>query len=1072
MYLKELEIFGFKSFPKKVTLKLESGITVIVGPNGCGKSNIIDAIRWALGEQSAKSLRSTKMEDVICNGTEKNPPLNYAEVTLTFSNEDRALDIDFGEVSITRKLFRSGESEYYLNQSLVRLKDIQELLSSIGLGEGSYSFVAQGTIENILTYKPEEKRVIFDEAAGILQFKDKKREALRKLQDTDNNIIRLEDIITEVKRQRDSLQRQVQRARRYQEIKNQLNEVERKIAILKLRDVSQKKDSLCSQLDNLTSEEEEKDKLHKSILSQINEKDRELENLKKTSQNLNAQVITANSEISSLTHTIEVNKQRVTEFKQRLENIKTNHSLFLQRRLEQQERIDFLKQELASMDGVREDKKKTITYATQTIESKTNENKEKNHFIKTENSKILSLEEKKVGILNSLIDAQAQLNTFSARKRRLLMEVAKSESEFGEFQARFSVLHDNIKNIEKEVNSFRDNYQQVFISINNFEQTLDKLSQAKVEKEKQILLLTSQLEFVRDLKVRYEDFPETQEVTIVLKKDLIALPSIIVARIDENLEQNEVEGNFRIKTQAKVISQGAQELGRKIERVGGELDKITLQIQKEKENNLAARERKKELSQALQDKEKEFFRLKETENSFRENLTRLNEEKELVQLELKETEEELGSLNVKEKELKNNLSQEESHLSDVQESIKQAQVIIRKNEEDIKNLEIDVSRLNAELSSLEEEKKTKSETLSIFKRDSESIQSQINSFEQENLDMDNKIRSCLEENENLVVQIQAKSKDIQESKLRLEEYKQKQDDCILEQKNLSSRLEQLQAEIDQIRQNIYDKKLEVQNLEFQETRVLTDLRQVYGVELNLEEVSLSSIEETSEFLTKEEQDLQRKLKYLGTVNLGALEEYEELNQRFEFLDRQREDLFTSKATLKKAIAKINKISREMFMEVFMKIQDEFKKMFRFLFRGGKANIFLLDEENVLESGIEIAVQPPEKKLQNVTLLSGGEKSLTATALIFAIFKVKPSPICILDEIDAPLDEANVDRFNHLLSEFAKRSQFILISHNKKTISKADVMYGVTMQESGVSNIVSVKFSEFQETPLRSATSSS
>jgi len=1059
MYLKELEILGFKSFFQKTTLKFESGITVIVGPNGCGKSNVLDAIRWALGEQSPKSLRGSKMEDVIFNGTERNFPLNYAEATLTFSNEDKALNIEFEEVSVTRKLFRSGESEYYLNKSLSRLKDIQNLLFSVGLGEGSYSFVAQGSVQNILAYKPEEKRVIFDEAAGILKFKERKREVLRKLEDVDNNLIRLEDIITEVKRQRDSLQRQVQRARRFQELQEELKKVERNIAALKLKELRANKDSYLDELNSLIHNQEQKENLLKEIRSKLDDKRSDLDGLKKEKEENNSQIVIANSRISAFEHNIETNNQRIKEFEERLNNIAANHSLYLERVVEQQERIDVLRQEIEATDRTYHGNKSKVVDCAGTAEAKTQENKDKAQYIKEANQNLLGLEEERVSLSNALIDIQSQLNALLSRKKRLLMEVSKSEAEFEGYREKYGELEEKIKRLEATAESLRAAFQETLGIIKECEDKINGLSQDKIEKEKELLLLSSQLEFLKDLKVRYEDLPDMQEVTLILEKNLVSLPSVVVVKIDRDLEKDENRGSFRITTQAKVISQGIDQLTAKIERIKNELDRLSMDMQAVQDRNSLAREERRKAEDNLKEEENELLRLKEIENSFKQNLGRLKEEKELIEFELKETDEELNSLYAKDKELKEKLELKQSELNDLEDSIKEAEDFIGANSETIKSLEIEITRLNTEIYSLEEEKKTKSQTLDVFLKDLETIKSEINRLDEESAEIRNKIVSHEDENRALSDSIHTQAGSIEDIKVKLERLSIKEKELVSDESQFSAQINDLQAGLEELGKVIYDKKLQIQNYNFDEERIIADLKQLYDVELGLQDIHSWQIESPLDELVAQEEDLKRRLKYIGQVNLGALEEYEELNERFQFLDGQRQDLFSSKDSLKKAIAKINKTSREMFMETFTKIQEEFKKLFRFLFGGGKAEIYLLDEQNLLESGIEIIVQPPEKKLQNVSLLSGGEKSLTAIALIFAIYRIKPSPLCILDEIDAPLDEANVDRFNHLLSEFAKKIQFILITHNKKTISRADVMYGVTMQESGVSKLVSVKFTE-------------
>jgi chromosome segregation protein len=1059
MYLKSLEICGFKSFPKKTVLTFESGITIVVGPNGCGKSNVLDAIRWGLGEQSPKSLRGAKMEDVIFGGTEKLPAFNFAEVTLTFSNPKRAMNVDFEEVSITRKLFRSGESEYYLNRSPVRKKDIQELLLSVGLGEGSYSFVAQGTIENILTAKPEDKRVIFDEASGILQFKDRKREVLRKLAETDENLVRLEDIITEIKRQRDSLQRQVQRAKRYREIQEELKEVEKNITFVKVKDISLKESRLQEELDKLLDKQRQENQILRSKKETLKNKEEEIGNLRKSQQEVISKSAGYESQIANLKHTIETNKQRINEFNQRLKSLEDNSTVYSGKVNEQQERIRQLKQERNSLDYKETESRNIIEQDKRIIEDKNSQNKERIRLIKENKEKLMQIETDKANLTNQLVDVHSQISSFSSRKKRLLIEVSKSNQEYKDQEQKTDRIREELNTITVSVQELTKNKESLLSKISSGEQDKAGLQKQREDREKAFLKLVSQLEFLKSLHMRYEDFPQAEEVTLTFNESFPDTPSVIVARIDKDSQKERSQGFLRIKTKAKVISQGIEQLDKKKEVLHQAVDSLKSQIEDiDKTNSLLYEQQEKDNAE-LQEKERQALRLKEVEKNQQDNLQRLQEEKELFEFELKEAEEELNTFNSRQEELKNKQKDLDSKIEDIQKVISDSEEEINNNKNQSTKMEMEIARLSALLESLEEEKKTKENTISVFSNDLETMVSQLDTLEKENVELKDKINNYLQQNQEFSREIEAKIQEGKDLRNDIEAFQSQQERLISEQKEISGLVSDVQEQLNLLSDKVYDRKLKMQNLSFEKNKVISDLKQLYEVEFNIEDVNNKEEDFSFNDLVSKEEDLKRKLKYLGNVNMGALEEYEELNQRFEFLEAQREDLVASKESLRKAIAKINKTSRTMFTEMFTKIQEEFRKLFRFLFGGGKAEIFLLDPDNVLDSGIDIVVQPPEKKLQNVNLLSGGEKSLTATALIFSIFKIKPSPLCILDEIDAPLDESNVDRFNHVLSEFSQKSQFIVISHNKKTISQADVMYGVTMQESGVSRIVSVKFKE-------------
>ena len=582
-----------------------------------------------------------------------------------------------------------------------------------------------------------------------------------------------------------------------------------------------------------------------------------------------------------------------------------------------------------------------------------------------------------------------------------------------------------------------------------------------MNKEKELAIISSQLEFLKELRVKYEEFPQTQDITIILDKEVPFLPSVILARVDRDslLEEG---SSLKMRTQAKIIPQKVEEMTTKISQLKGEVEAIQNKLDNNFKQLSFLEEELKAKEEAFREEEKEFSRVKEIEKNSKETLERLKEEKSLVEIELKDTQEGLNTLFSQQEQLKSAFSERDSQLKELEHSIKEAQEIIKRNEIEIKNLEIEMTRLNTEIISLEEDKKSKQNTLEIFLKDLETLESEIANLNRENSEIENKITSSENENQDFLKQIENKEKERGFLKESIGKLKSQEGDLFSQKRTISEESELVQKELDKIREKVHQLRLKIQNLDFNQSKIVSDLNQLYSIELNSEE--LDSIEESLPELQTQEETLKRKLKYLGTVNLASLDEYKELEERFNFLNTQRQDLLSSKEALKKAMSKIKKTSSEMFIEAFQKIKEEFKGLFRFLFGGGKAEIYLLDESDPLESGIDIIVQPPGKKLQSVSLLSGGEKALTAIALIFAIFKFKPSALCILDETDAPLDEANVDRFNYLLSESAKNSQFIIISHNKKTISKASVLYGVTMQEQGISKIVSVKFTETPASP--------
>lgn len=1059
MYLSSVQLYGFKSFPRKTTLKFEPGITVIVGPNGCGKSNILDAIKWALGEQSPKTLRGTRMEDVIFNGTQDEPPLNFAEVTLTFSNQEHLLGVDFEEVSITRRVFRSGESEYYLNKAQVRLKDIQDLLMPVGLGEGSYSFVAQGTVESMVTYRPEERRVIFDEASGILKFKEKKREVLRKLEDTENNLLRLEDIITEVKRQRDFLSRQVSKSRRYQELYARLKETEKKLALFKIIKIREEERNISQEISSLDNEEKKRTSELQEKKNTLESSNLRLKNLRQEAESLINHLAQINSKISNAHQNIEVNRERISEFRQRIKVLEDQHINYSQRQKQEEERIVAVNTDLEAIEKTFEETEQKISQDSSRIEKLRENIKEKKSLLKELRESLLEEEEEKVKIYNSLMDSKSELNSLSSRRKRLLEELSSSDSELKEFEEKFSQVLKKREGLTQELDTLKVLLSEKEALFKSKQESLDSLRENLQVQEKEAASLDAQLQFLKDLKLRYGEFPRSEEVIILLSSQFKSLPAVMIAKIEELAQFDSSQKVFKVKTEARLISQGIGELTRRLQDSQQRLKETVAKIEELQQQLNSELASKDGCLVQIQEKDKEVSRVKETENNYRENLQRLNEERNLVLFELKETEEELNRVAQRHKSLRETHQTKEDRLNQLNNEINSAQEFIRKAEEEIKNLEIYLARYMTQVESLKEEKKDKLKNLEIFKSNLDSLSAQIKEIEQEKEKLYEKIHSLEDEIKIFLTQKQEYKKNIEELSLKKEEFLEKEKEILDSQKVLFEESKNLEEELDKVKQALYNKKLQFQELQFKEKSVHSELKQAYEIEISPEEVSSFSPALSEEALSSEVEELKRKIKYLGNVNLAACDEYEELNQRFDFLTSQKQDLLNSKEALKKAILKINKTSREMFLETFNKVQEEFKKNFRFLFGGGRAELVILNQEDLLDSGIDIIVQPPGKKLQNVTLLSGGEKSLTAVALIFSIFKVKPSALCILDEIDAALDEANVDRFNHMLSEFVQHSQFIVITHNKKTISKADVMYGVTMEKSGISQIVSVRFSE-------------
>jgi len=1064
MYLKSLELFGFKSFPLKTTLKFDSGVTVIVGPNGCGKSNVFDAIKWALGEQSPKSLRGSKMEDVIFNGTVNHPPLNYAEVTLVFSNEDNYLSIDYKEVAITRRLYRSGESQYFINRNMCRLRDIQDLFLGTGVGETSYSFIEQGRVEILLSYKPEEKRLIFDEASGIIKYKDKKKETLRKLKDTEDNILRLDDIIQEVQRQTRYLERQVDKAKKYSQIQEELIEAEKKMAVLRIKETEGKVNKLLEEISRLKEKEEQQKVSISQRASQKGETDLKIKEVQQSLENVNLEAITVNSHIESYNKHIEIDVQRIDEIAKRLEVLENSLSTTAQRADTHSARLEKEKSNLSSFDDQTRVLHSELSNLKESLQLKISQIQEAKKNIAKEKENILKWEEQKTTFNNSLIEIGAYLKNLLARKKRLSLDETRINNYLTEQNDKYKLINSEVESLKEEFDSLKGKKGALRVQLKETENLIEQLGQKEIETEKAIIELNSYLEFLKDLKIKYEEFPLKKKVTIIFDEEPKNINKLIVSLREVEFYSTEESGTLKYKAdvEAKIISLPEEELERRILALTQELEETRRVVgdNKEKREQLNKEIDKEET--VLSEKDKALrARLQEKETT-EETIDRLNEEHSLLEEELFQCRRDIEEAEAKKASYENDISSVQNNLDEATTSLNVYQENIYSFSGEINNLEVDIAKKDAQIKASAEQKAALLTRISLLEDENKNILNSLAAMEDEKKEIVE--RRAVLENE-----IASLRERIGEEKNKIPSFNGQKDALskklnILEQNaaDIAKALKKLEGELDTLRSDIYAKKLDIQKLDFEKSKITDYLKQVYNVDFVIEKEEIPA--ESIDVLSERKERLKKKIDSMGEVNLVAVNEFQELKERYDFLIYQKEDLITSKDSLRKAIQKINRTSKDIFLDTFNKIEDEFKKYFRFLFGGGRAQLVLLDKDNILESGVEIEVQPPGKKLQSVLLLSGGEKALTAIALIFSIFKVRPSPLCVLDEIDAPLDEANVDRFNQLLVEFSPSAQFITITHNKKTMSKADVLYGVTMEEKGISKLVSVRFAEKEIAP--------
>jgi chromosome segregation protein len=1051
MYFKKLELLGFKSFMEKTTLHFEPGVTAIVGPNGCGKSNIFDAIRWVLGEQSVKSLRGSSMEDVIFNGTDFKQPLGMAEVSLTFDNDSKFFSLDHDEVIVTRKIFRSGESEYFINKAQVRLKDILDLLMGTGIGAESYSLVAQGKIDLILSSRPEDRRLVFDEASGITRYKTQKREAARKLEDTEQNLLRINDIITEVKRQIGSLERQANKARRYKEVFEEAKTKEINLAVLQRNNLSKQKEEINSRLDELKNKEE---LLQAAILEEeagVSRLREELKVWEDEATGINNQLLNLENLILRDKQHITLNRQRIEEL-ERFQKDAQEQITQAKSRLEQDEsKLNKLKEEHMAVKKDMEEKSYLLEENQSQLESIVSQMKASLESIAQAKKNIMDFAAQSTHAKNEITDLSSRQQIHLARKKRLDIEKLKAREERSQIEENLNNLLSELSRMEADlqdsnfkISGFKNELNTASLSLSQVNSDLDSL-------EKQKVSLESQKEFLEKLKMQYEGIDTSMNAVVYLDK----LPNDKLTGLVIKIKDVD-EPNLKFSGEAKPMDLDTQRVIEKIRLIEESIAGLrTLKAEKEasiEQLNQAI----KALEQKTQEQEIAVANKKTSHQSILEQFNKIKEEEEIADMELSDVDRDLVALGEK-------LSGLNAHLSELDAGQKaQEDFIHNEQEKSIAN-----NKLKEDILVIITKTRTEVETLAK-RMSSEEVTLKMleDAYEQDKeglLNLQRQIEESGEKKEILGLEIKdledkiiQAGHDIETQNTRLKEGQEKYGGIQADLARMLEKITQDKKEMDALKESLYSLQMESKDLDFKNMSIKDRIMQGYKVDIELQDIALPEINEDA--LSQEIQVLKDKLDSYGTVNLVAIEEYDELKKRYDFLTQQQNDLVTSRDSLKEAIQKINRTTKEMFCATFEKIQTEFKNYFRLLFNGGDAQLFLIDEHDPLESGIEIICRPPGKKLQNVLLLSGGEKTMSAIALIFAIFKIKPAPFCVLDEIDAALDEANVDRYSRLLQEFTGSSQFIIITHNKKTIANADVMYGITMEESGVSKIVSVKFS--------------
>lgn len=1077
MYFKKLEIFGFKSFAEKTVLNFEAGITAVVGPNGCGKSNVFDAIRWVLGEQSAKQLRGGAMEDVIFNGTDSKLALGFAEVSVTFDNHSRTLPVNADEVQVTRRLFRSGESEYLINKEAVRLKDVSELFMGTGVGAEAYSLVQQGRVDLVVSAKPEDRRLIFDEASGITKYKTKKREAQGKLKDTDQNLLRINDIVVEVKRQISSIERQAQKAQRYKEEFERLKLLEADLARWQLVLSGRERETVLADIARERVKDGESAAQLEEYRQVLAREESFVEEVESRLQEVREQAI-------KLENQIELASRQVAFNEERLDNLSDNERRVVASRAQVSEQcrqgelrvaeisaaLEALVQGAGNARLALEERKNVLAQTSSSID-------ELQVRIRQDEEYSLQFSSRRSGLQASLTDNMKETQGILARRNRLETEREKTRLEKTAVDQRAQGLSQGLVDIMARRSALSLDLAREEERQESNNAGFAALS-AKIEDlERRKLFLISQKDFIEKMHVQYQDIPDpvisgrflTPVPPSRQHTGLIGKVKTVNAFAPDRLEGLKghvqgIEGTelYEVVCETKFIELDPQQIAGRIIDIAGEIETLTLEKQK---LALLISEQSRLLERIRADIFVEDKRLSVCEAQQQDvalQAAKLHSELETLVLEVNQADEALTRLQGAEALLKEELSGIEAEASRIRETIdsRQAEILVLRRERE--EAAVSVAQMEAEVAGVADKEKAWRANIDMYYADLQRGQRELALLDKEASGFEErreKYRLEIEVLQSSMAELRAAR---QELAVALGRHEAERDDVAQRLGSVRAQILAIEKDAADAREQIHGRELRIQQISFQEQAVRERILQKYQIEISVsEEQDALRLPEgfDPDKAVGDIQLLTKRCESYGTVNMVAIEEFEELRNRFQFLTKQQSDLLSAKDMLEQTIRKINKTTRQMFVDTFTKVNEQFRHYFRVLFNGGEAQLILVDPENALESGIEIVARPPGKKLQVISLLSGGEKTMTAIALIFSVFKVNPSPFCVLDEIDAALDEANVDRFAQVLKDFARIAQFIVITHNKKTIANADVMYGVTMQQTGVSRVVSVKLSD-------------
>ena len=1181
MYLKNIEVQGFKSFANKIKFDFHNGITGIVGPNGSGKSNVADAVRWVLGEQRVKQLRGGSMQDVIFSGTENRKPLSYASVAITLDNSDHQLPVDFEEVTVTRKLYRSGESEYLINGAACRLKDINEMFYDTGIGKEGYSIIGQGQIDKILSGKPEERRELFDEAAGIVKFKRRKNVSLKKLEEERMNLTRVNDILSELEKQLGPLEKQSETAREYLKKKEELKTYDINMFLLEEERLRERIRELEEKHGIASAEMEESNSRYEEMKAEYEAIEEEVEKIELAIETARNQLNETNLLKQQLEGQIGVLKEQINTARMNDEHYGNRASAIhveIDTRLEQKNILEEERREVQT--GLKEASERDTQAKTALIGVQT-QIAEHSALIEQKKQEIMDLLANRASTKAKIQHYDTTKEQITARQSELDRNITEAASEMERLSARLAEYEEELGKVQETIRTYNER-----IAAN--EQKIDSLQKELSDKQEKLRIgqtayhrESSRLESLKNITERYDGYGNSIRKVMANKdreKGLIGVVADII-KVDKEYEtaietalggsiQNIVTDNedtakrmiaflkknrfgratflpltsmhagSGIRTPEALNEKGVIGLANTLvhveKRFTGLADQLlgrTIVVRTIDDGIAIARKYRQTLrlvtvegelinpggsmtggafknSSSLLSRRREIEEFEKTVAMLKADMDKMEREVSEVKSvraacynEIDEIQKELRKASVLENTEKMNVEQTQIRRREAterqerffreREELDRELKTIAENEESIQmeletseSLEEELGRTVGELQkTLEDEKSAES----IQLQESEKVHLALAGYEQQNAFIEENIARITEEIEkfeselkeldankdNASEEIREKEEKIRELRNTIEDSKElyeeigkeikdqtaKRDELNQKHKDFLKMREELSKHISALDKECFRLNSQRESYEAASEKQMNYMWEEYEITYNhameLRDANLTDLS----YMKRQIQTLKNDIRALGTVNVNAIEDYKNVSERYGFLKGQHDDLVEAEATLIQIIEELDAAMRKQFSEQFKRISEEFNVVFRQLFGGGKGTLELMEDEDILEAGIRIIAQPPGKKLQNMMQLSGGEKALTAISLLFAIQNLKPSPFCLLDEIEAALDDNNVTRFAQYLHKLTKNTQFIVITHRRGTMSSADRLYGITMQEKGVSTLVSVDLLE-------------